>query len=255
MRANATPESRHAFPTGWYGKIPAAGDFVARRIPPDFGEAWHDWLQNALEGSRQRLAGRWPDDFLSMPVWRFVFSPGLVTPSAWVGLMLPSVDAVGRYFPLAFACRLPATGLDLVATLFLARAWFGELEEIGLSAIARRADFAAVDAAIAERPFQREWMRHARGRAGTSLLRADRPCMVCVELGSSPTADITGVALRASAERFSEPCAAWLAEASEVFGRSLLLCEALPSAEQLCAMMDGRWLEHGWMRRDLRFSS
>ncbi len=100
MRANATSESRHAFPTGWYGKIPTAGDFIARRIAPDFGEVWHDWLQNALEGSRQRLAGRWPGDFLSMPVWRFVFSPGLVTPSAWVGLMLPSVDAVGRYFPL-----------------------------------------------------------------------------------------------------------------------------------------------------------
>jgi type VI secretion system protein ImpM len=245
MRANATPESRHLFPTGWYGKIPAAGDFVARRIPPDFGEVWHDWLHNALEGSRQRLAGRWPDDFLSMPVWRFVFSPGLVTPSAWVGLMLPSVDAVGRYFPLAFACRLPATGLDLVATLFLARAWFGELEEIGLSAIAQRVDFAAVDAAIAERPFQGAWMRHARGR----------PSMMCVELGSSPMADIAGMALRASAERLSEPCGAWLAEPSDLFGRSLLLCEALPSAEQLCAMMDGRWLEHGWMRHEFRFSS
>jgi len=49
------------------------------------------------------------------------------------------------------------------------------------------------------------------------------------------------------AGRLAEPCAAWLAEESKLFGRCLLLCEALPPAEQYCAMMDGRWVERGWM--------
>jgi hypothetical protein len=46
--------------------------------------------------------------------------------------------------------------------------------------------------------------------------------------------------------RLCEPWSAWLAEPSELFGRTLLLCESLPAAEQFCAMMDGHWLEHGW---------
>ena len=28
--------------------------------------------------------------------------------------------------------------------------------------------------------------------------------------------------------------------------------ESLPPAEQYCAMMDGRWVERGWGRRDVR---
>src|SRR5205085_3861810 len=39
------------------------------------------------------------------------------------------------------------------------------------------------------------------------------------------------------------------ARESDLFGRSLLLWEALPTAEQYCAMMNGRWIEHGRQRR------
>jgi hypothetical protein len=39
---------------------------------------------------------------------------------------------------------------------------------------------------------------------------------------------------------------------SEIFEPRALLCERLPSAEQYCGMMEGRWREHGWSQRDLR---
>ena len=57
-------------------------------------------------------------------------------------------------------------------------------------------------------------------------------------------------AARALATALAEPCAAWLAEPSQVLGGSLLLGEALPSGEHFCAMMDGRWREHGWTVRE-----
>jgi hypothetical protein len=69
--------------------------------------------------------------------------------------------------------------------------------------------------------------------------------MLCVELGAE-AAD--AAKLRVVAERLCEPYSAWLAEPSEVFGRSLLLCERLPAGEQFCAMMNGHWVEHGWVR-------
>ena len=223
---------QQSFPSGWYGKIPTVGDFVARRIPGAFCHGWGEWLQSALGGARAKLGARWPDEFLCMPAWRFVLAPGLLTRSAWAGVMAPSVDSVGRYFPLALASALPARRLDLVATLFAARAWFDELEQAALAAIAADAGVAQLDASIAAQPFQEAWLRaHERPAGG----RAAPQATACLEL----------VEHRGAATR-----AVWLAEASEMFGRTLLVCDRLPPAEPFCAMMDGRWEEHGWQRRE-----
>ena len=33
---------------GWYGKLPSAGDFLGRRLPPEFQGPWDRWLQHGL---------------------------------------------------------------------------------------------------------------------------------------------------------------------------------------------------------------
>ena len=243
--------SQETFPAGWYGKIPGTGDFIARRIPSAFSAAWDGWLQAAMAGSRERLGSRWRDSYLSMPIWRFVLSPGVLTPSAWVGIMVPSVDAVGRYFPLAVASALPSASLDIVATLIGAESWFDEIEGVALSAIAPAVDTAAIDTAIAQKPFRAEWLRHPEVRDDTVPIRGAKPQMLWVSLGER-TGREAAPELCSLAGRMAEPCGAWLAEESELFPRCVLLCETLPPAEQYCAMMDGRWVEHGWGRRDAR---
>ena len=232
MTAAGPVAGRQAFPSGWYGKIPAAGDFVARRVSGAFCDAWGRWLHGALDAARRRPGLRWPDDFLCMPVWRFVLSPGLVTSSGWAGVMAPSVDSVGRYFPLALASALPASRLDGIATLFAARPWFDDLEQVALSAIAADTDVAALDAALAARPFRGQWL-HSGDRRPTD--RVVPTTVACFELVERPGGECR---------------AAWLAEASEIFGRTLLVCDKLPPAGPFCAMMDGRWEEHGWARRE-----
>ena len=242
---------QESFQAGWYGKIPATGDFIARRTPSAFSEAWDRWLQAALAGSRERLAERWRDGFLSMPVWRFVLSPGVLTQNAWAGIMVPSVDAVGRYFPLAIAASLPSASVDLVATLFAAERWFDEIESVALDAIAPGANSAAIDAAIVAKPFRAEDLRLPVGHDDTVPIRGAKAQMLWVPLGARDAARVPpGVS--DLAQRLAEPCSVWLAEESELFGRCILLCETLPAAEQYCAMMDGRWVEHGWGRRDVR---
>jgi type VI secretion system protein ImpM len=233
-----------SFAAGWYGKIPVTGDFIARRVPSNFSEAWGRWLQGAITGSRERLGARWRDAFLSMPIWRFVLSPGMLTANAWAGIMAPSVDSIGRYFPLAMASALPAEGLDLVGTLLAADAWFAQLERIALSAIAPAADSANIDAAVVQQRFRTEWLRHPAGRDDTVPMRSAKPQMLCVALAGS--AGEAGGALRALAERLVEPAGIWFASECEVFSPCVLLCEALAAPEQYCAMMDGRWIEHGW---------
>jgi len=246
--AGAAPQE--SFSAGWYGKIPGTGDFIARRLPSAFSEAWDRWLQAAIAGSRERLGPRWRDTFLSMPVWRFALSPGMLTPNAWAGVMAPSVDSVGRYFPLAVASALPSVSLDLPATLLAAQDWFDEIEALALSAIAPVADAAAIDAAISQRPFRTQWLRHPHGVDETMPIRNTKPQMLWVPLEANAPAPAD--ALTTLGARLAEPCAAWLAHESELFGRCMLLCEALPFPEQYCAMMDGKWVEHGWGRRDVR---
>jgi type VI secretion system protein ImpM len=87
---------------GFYGKLPARGDFV-RTLPRDFTDAWDGWLAPALAGSREAMGADWLPAFLEAPVWRFSLPAGLCGARAVLGLMLPSVDNVGRYFPLVFA--------------------------------------------------------------------------------------------------------------------------------------------------------
>ena len=236
------------FAVGWYGKIPGTGDFIARRVPVSFSEPWDRWLQGAIEASRQRLGARWRDAFLSMPAWRFVLGPGLLGSGAWAGLMVPSVDAVGRYFPLAVACALPSTTIDPLATLLAAAPWFDNVEAVALEAIAPRADTAAIDAALSKRRFDARWMRLPEDSDSTVPERSLKPQMLCI--GVAAGAGMSGE-LRDLAARLCHPVSAWLAEPSELFGRSLLLCEGLPAGEQFCAMMDGRWVEHGWGLHDM----
>lgn len=241
--------SGEGFAVGWYGKIPGTGDFIARRVPASFSEPWDRWLQVAIEGSKQRLGAEWRDRFLSMPAWRFVLGPDLAGSSAWAGLMVPSVDAVGRYFPLTVASALPSAGLDVAATLLRAARWFDEIEAIALEAIAPRADTAAVDAALAKRRFEARWIAGAEAGDAIVPIRGARPQMLCVDPGATGAA--IPAALRELAGRLCEPYSAWLTEPSELFGRALLLCETLPADEQFCAMMDGHWPEHGWECRSL----
>lgn len=95
---------------GFYGKLPARGDFVRGLLPRDFTDHWDAWLAPAIAGSRQSMGEDWLDAFLEAPVWRFAFPAGLCGSRAALGLMLPSVDRAGRYFPLAFAALFNSGG-------------------------------------------------------------------------------------------------------------------------------------------------
>ena len=93
---------------GWYGKLPALGDFARRRLPDSFIERWDAWLQQCLQASRATLCEGWLQQFLGAPVWRFLLLPGAMGSAGWAGVLLPSVDRVGRYFPLTVCASLPA---------------------------------------------------------------------------------------------------------------------------------------------------
>jgi type VI secretion system protein ImpM len=119
--------------TGFYGKIPARGDFVCVGLPRGFVDPWHAWIERMLVASRAELGEEWQPAWLEAPVWRFALPSGLCGPNPAAGLWLPSVDRVGRYFPLTFA--VVARSRDLIELIRDAGGFFHIAEEAGRAAL------------------------------------------------------------------------------------------------------------------------
>ncbi|BEP66081.1 MULTISPECIES: type VI secretion system-associated protein TagF [unclassified Variovorax] len=90
---------------GWFGKLPGMGDFAHRRLPESFRSVWDPWLQRGLARLRDRHAD-WTAHYLEAPVWCFVLGAQVVGERGWMGVLMPSVDGVGRYFPFTLAVEL-----------------------------------------------------------------------------------------------------------------------------------------------------
>jgi len=227
-----------SFETGWFGKLPSSGDFVTRRVHPSFIERWDAWLNAMLAGSRERLGAGWRETFLSAPAWRFVLAPGVIGADGWAGVIMPSVDSVGRYFPLTVVSQLPVKGMDAVTTLFRAHNWYAEVEPVTAVALAPDAEIETFDAQLSNRRFPRELIAVLDESEETIPPRSRSPRALWIPLGE----EFEGEAgVRGLAKPLAGPYSAWLAEESEIFGRSLMLCEKLPAVEQYCAMLNGEW--------------
>jgi type VI secretion system protein ImpM len=89
---------------GLYGKLPTKRDFIAIGATRNFLDAWEPWLQAGVSASRATLGDRWQQAFLTAPIWRFWLGADLCGTSV-IGAFMPSLDGVGRYFPLTLlAC-------------------------------------------------------------------------------------------------------------------------------------------------------
>ncbi len=115
---------------GFFGKLPSAGDFVQRRLPPGFVDVWDRHFEGAVAQSRQALDGAWHEAYQASPVWRFLLSPGVCGESAWAGIMGPGTDRVGRCFPMVIAAALAADPAICSQALLDGSSWFDAAEQV-----------------------------------------------------------------------------------------------------------------------------
>ena len=85
--------------TGWYGKIPVAGDFVHRRLPRNVIAAWDLWLQGNLASHRHVGVAR-EGRGLADRIWNFLLPAGVGQGWVQAGCITPSTDRVGRQYAL-----------------------------------------------------------------------------------------------------------------------------------------------------------
>lgn len=118
---------------GAFGKIPALGDFLRLNLSPGFVQPWDDWLQAGIMELKERLGERWNDTYLSAPIWRFTLPQGAAGSQAVSGILMASVDRVGRQYPLTLA--IPHATQNTPMTHFANTPIFERLEDIALQTL------------------------------------------------------------------------------------------------------------------------
>lgn len=236
---------------GFYGKLPARGDFVSRHLPRSFLDPWDDWLQTAMATSRQRLEERWLECYLTSPLWRFALSPGLCGEDAYAGVLMPSVDRVGRYYPLLIAVSIKDTGnlLDLAEN---GGTWFQRAEEViltGLDDHLNLDDFTAQVQALGSP------LALMTPTKSTAPELADGLTWYCPLDNPTGFNDIRSALTEYLLQRCFSCYSLWWSHGSEHIVPCLLMCQGLPPSEGFAALLAGNWSQLGWQEKPLSIHS
>ncbi|MGL4291176.1 MAG: type VI secretion system-associated protein TagF [Phreatobacter sp.] len=127
---------------GVFGKLPAKRDFVAIDLPSSVLRPWETWLQGAIAETRQSLGADWNVAFVKAPIWRF-WCGSSVLGTSLVGALMPSVDGVGRYFPLTVLAPAPPEHRFAPPSRDNRTAALEALEDLMLTALEPDCDFDA----------------------------------------------------------------------------------------------------------------
>ena len=127
-------------PPGFFGKAPARGDFITRRLAPSLAAPWDCWLGELTTAVREAAGAAWPEAWLTAPLWQFALGDLLAPAPGAAGVLIASVDRVGRMFP--FTIIGPARGVP-------GDTWFGAVEDLALGSLDDAFDPDALDAALA----------------------------------------------------------------------------------------------------------
>jgi len=225
---------------GWYGKIAGLGDFASRRLDPAMTGRLDGWLQEAVAGSRRRSGAAWTEIYLTSPVWRFMLYPGACGAGAWTGLLMPSVDKVGRYFPLVIAAGLPPRPLRTQSYAVL-EDWLDRVEPVALATLDTSAAVEAFDGALSAVPLELPEEPPPLGGAARMLFGAGgdpEPAVHAMPGGASIASTFARVAVELAGESMHGD-SLWWAPTTHGEGLLALRCPGLPGPDQFDAMLRG----------------
>ncbi len=216
---------------GYFGKLPLRGDFIQRNLDQTFVTLWDQWLQSVISTSRTTLDEQWLDNYLISPVWRYFIK--LDDKSSYAGIMLPSIDKVGRYFPFTIAIAL-SKDEDSMQFIEKNKTWYDQAETIALQALAEQIDFVQLNQAVDNLTLI-ETIDHAKAFEETSkAYRIDLSNNYTLEMGLSRLQAKLCMPLQQSSSF-------WWNQNTEQADGNLLCCTGLPDDNIFVAMLDGQW--------------
>jgi type VI secretion system protein ImpM len=240
---SGTPLSDAASPVlGFYGKLPSHGDFVSRHLPGHFIDAWDRWLQQVLASSRTQLAEQWLDYYTSMPVWRFGLASGIIGRECWAGVLMPSVDRVGRYFPLTLAAPLPE---DSDISYFVAdqESWYALLTRLALFCLEEDFQYQRFEEALTEP--QISHVRRYETRLDSSKELPLDNIGLQLEFRLENTKSDLGPFVR-QVMAWGNSYSVWMTDGSEHINPCIVACKNLPHHQHFISFLNGRWDRSVW---------
>jgi type VI secretion system protein ImpM len=125
---------------GLFGKLPQKRDFVSVGLPHQVLHPFETWLQSAVAASRNEIGRDWQNYYMVAPIWNFWLGPQVLGTTC-AGALMPSVDQVGRYFPLAII-YVAEQGEDLPPPLLDPMSgWYREIDQRLLAVLATEGQF------------------------------------------------------------------------------------------------------------------
>lgn len=236
--ANPAPQTDTC---GLFGKLPQQGDFISHFLPAAFTDVWHAWLQGCLGVSKEQLGDTWLDFYLTSPVWRFSLMPTITHPQSVAGIMIPSVDEVGRYFPLTLVQIYNHTPWS---AYLHGDAWFSQLESAALLALEEHTSYSNFIGNFEMLPslqlpeFSNFETLHAQHSYAENFVVETPP-------GNSDQ-QLPLNLLHKAYQRIYGAYGIWWTQGSEHIAPTLLVNSGLPDAGQFAAMLDGNWQQWGW---------
>lgn len=224
----------------WFGKVPGLGDFVHRHMPDMLKEQFDRWAQLRLQGFSIDHPENWTEYYLSAPVWRFILGAAVTDisePRLLTGICMPSVDRVGRYFPLIIVGQCVTTADDSDVDFFENDLRLTAVSEIALKALDEDWDADELDLAL------RDHTRSKSSREGfDSLIQS-----LSLSEGFSSTRALTDLDLATSLAvrsrqslRIAPAKTLWYRGFESQNYRSILsalVCEGLPDQSAFNALM------------------
>lgn len=225
--------------TGIFGKLPAHGDFIHRNLSSRVVNVWDTWLQTLVGSTQERLADAWLDIYLTSPIWRFCLAEGVVDENAWAGILLPSVDRVGRYFPFS-VMRPLAKGTVVTAFIANQDSWYESLENAALRAL---------DGQIQVERLMEELNAQQPTPAAYAPQRAahlDAGVVVDTDFEQPATSTAMPYLLDAFVGGTFNSYSIWSTLGSERVEPCLFVCPGMPPVSGGAAMLDGLWEHWEW---------
>lgn len=230
-----------------FGKIRAKGDFVSRNLDYQVQEYLDNWLQSAFSISQEQVGEDWLKHYLTSPIWRFIVSSKEMDKDI-VGFMMPSIDKVGRYYPL-FMLEVFDEG-KLCGDELNCKS-FEELEELAMSTLDGCEESAQFFEALNQSGFP---LFHEQPPVSEILHRMTEHDDVIEDdvmsyLWQKPSKFSSIKFDLGSVEGLK---GIWWTEGSKTMEPSLMYCSGLPPVEGYSAMLDGDWERWGWQEKTIK---
>ena len=218
---------------GLFGKLSAKRDFIALATPRNFLETWETWVQASLSASRHQLGDRWQQAFLTTPVWRFWLGAAICG-STVAGAIMPSLDGVGRYYPLTLHAVGDAGAPIVPPDIDAQDEWFNVGENFLLSTLDRDMAFEDISSALDRLPVPRTRVSDEHDERIVPLGDGMAGMISAVDGFSASLSN-----LRAASPEVYAAASFWWTSGGGEFPPLVLSCRGLPDAYRYSTLLTG----------------